>query len=253
MKLTIITVCYNSAETIADTIRSVAAQTFSSIEYIVVDGGSTDGTLHLVEQFGSIVTKLIHGPDKGIYDAMNKGICAATGDVIGFVNADDFYAAENVLSKVSAVFSDSEVDICYGDLCYVKQWDILSIVRYWRSSPFHPGLFEKGWCPPHPTFFVRRQFYERLGGFDLNFRLAADMELMMRLLEVHRVRARYLPELMIKMRMGGVTNRNLKNIVKQNGEILRALRQYGLRASVSRLIFGKMASRGLQFFTRPKL
>lgn len=251
-KVSLITVVFNNEATIADTIRSVAAQTYGNVEYLIIDGQSSDGTLARIRAHGGVVTHLVSEPDRGIYDAMNKGIALASGEIIGFINADDFYASAEVLARVAAAFEDPDVDACYGDLCYVKQHDTSAVVRYWRSSGFHPRAFESGWCPPHPTFFVRREIYERFGSFDLSYRIAADVELMMRFLEVHRVRAKYIPTVLVKMRMGGTTNRSLTNIVKQNGEILRALRQHGLRASVVRLLGNKMVSRGLQFLVRPR-
>lgn len=252
MKISVITVCYNSAETIDHTLRSVQEQTHRDVEHIIIDGGSRDNTLEVVASEGAHVAKLVSEKDNGIYDAMNKGIALASGDIIGFINADDFYASSDVLAKVSAIFADQAVDACYGDLCYVRQDDTSAVVRYWQSSDFRPGAFEVGWCPPHPTFFVRREIYERFGGFDLSYRIAADVELMMRFLEVQQVRVKYIPEVLVKMRMGGTTNRSLSNIVKQNKEILRALKAHGLRSSVLRLIASKLVSRGRQFFVRPK-
>lgn len=251
MKISIITVCYNADKTIAHTLRSVRAQTYGDTEHIVVDGGSKDNTLGVVAVEGMHVAKLVSEKDAGIYDAMNKGVALASGDIIGFINADDFFASSDVLSKVAMVFNDPNVDACYGDLCYVGQNDTATIVRYWQSSVFRPNAFEVGWCPPHPTFFVRREIYERFNGFDLNYKIAADVELMMRFLEVHQVRVQYIPEVLVKMRMGGTTNRSLGNIVKQNQEILRALNAHGLHSSILRLIGHKIVSRALQFFVRP--
>jgi glycosyltransferase involved in cell wall biosynthesis len=252
MKISVITVCYNSAQTIGDTLRSVREQTYGEIEHIVIDGGSNDNTLSVVKIEGPHVAKVVSERDNGIYYAMNKGIALATGAIIGFINADDLYASPEVLAKVAALFDDPNVDASYGDLFYVKQDNTGAVVRYWQSSNFRSGTFEAGWCPPHPTFFVRSEIYQRFGMFDLSYRIAADVELMMRFLEVHQVRAKYLPEVLVKMLMGGTTNRNLVNIVKQNGEILRALKQHGLRSSMVRLISNKIVSRGVQFFVRPK-
>lgn len=216
-----------------------------------MDGASTDGTLDIAKHHSLRLAQLISEPDLGIYDAMNKGLKLATGDVIGFINADDFYASPIVLSKVAKVFNDSNVDACYGDLCYVRQDDTSTLVRYWQSSDFRTGSFAIGWCPPHPTLFVRREIYERFGHFDLNYKLAADVELMMRFLEVHHIRTMRIPEVLVKMRMGGATNRNLKNILSQNREVLHALRQHGLPASFVRLFGSKLISRSRQFFLRP--
>jgi len=249
-KITVITVCYNSAETIRDTLESVAAQTGPLIEHIVVDGGSKDGTMDIVRQF-SHVTRYVSEPDRGIYDAMNKGIAMATGDVIGFINSDDFYAGPDVLASFMKIFEDPLIEACYADLCYVKQNDTQRVVRYWRSSEFIPGLFSRGWCPAHPTFFVRREVYDLFGGFDLDYKIAADVELMMRFLEANHVRSCYIPRVLVKMRMGGTTNRSIGNVIKQNREVWRAFKKNSLRLSLVCFIVGKLLSRGWQFISRP--
>jgi glycosyltransferase involved in cell wall biosynthesis len=252
MKISIVTVCYNSAHTIGDTLRSVRDQTHGNIEHIIVDGQSSDTTLNVIATEGAHVARLVSEKDKGIYDAMNKGIGFATGEVVGFINADDFYASVDALAKVAAVFNDPDVGACYGDLCYVGQENTSTLVRYWKSSEFHSGAFEFGWCPPHPTFFVRRGVYQRFGDFDLSYKIAADVELMMRFLEVRKIRTKYIPAVLVKMRMGGTTNKNLRNIVLQNREVLQALQNHGLKSSVWRLIGSKLFSRGLQFLVKPR-
>ncbi|MBB2821420.1 glycosyltransferase [Rhizobium phaseoli] len=244
-KISIITVVFNNEATIADTIESVRAQNYPNMEYIVVDGLSKDRTLDRINERRDIITRLVSEEDFGIYDAMNKGISLATGDVIGFINGDDFYMP-GALAKVAEAFRDPALEACYGDLCYVRQDDTSTIVRDWRSSPFVPRAFEKGWCPPHPTFFVRREVYKRLGSFDLYYRIAADVELMMRFLERHRIKSKYLPGTMVKMRMGGTTNRSWRNILQQNKEILFALEAHGLRASPVHFFSRKLLSRGMQ-------
>lgn len=249
--MSLITVCWNSSATIEDTLRSVAAQTYPSIEHIIVDGGSSDGTMSIVGRFPH-VAKAVSERDRGIYDAMNKGIRMSTGEIIGTINADDFYAAADVLARVAAVFEDPTIDVCYGDLCYVGARDATRIIRYWRSSKFEPGLYQYGWCPPHPTFFVRRSVYDRLGKYDLSYKIAADVDLTMRYLVKHGVRSRYLPHVLVKMRVGGTTNKSLRNIVKQNLEIWRALKAYGLKPSITRFLAGKAVSRLKQFATRPR-
>jgi glycosyltransferase involved in cell wall biosynthesis len=251
MKISVVTVTWNSARTIGDTLASVNAQTHGDVEHVVVDGGSTDATLAIVRSEGQRVATLVSEPDKGIYDAMNKGLGLARGDVIGLINSDDFLASPDVLSTVAAAFADPAVDAVYGDLCYVDPVDTTRVVRYWRSSPFRPGLFARGWAPPHPTLYVRREVYERLGGFDLAYPLAADLELMARFFEVHHLRARYLPEVLVRMRTGGATNRSLRNIVRQNREIWHALHRHGLAGSMSGFFIGKLVSRGRQFLSRP--
>ena len=251
LKISIITVCFNSDKTIADTLRSARDQTHADIEHIIVDGGSKDDTLAVVALEAMPGHKLVSEKDKGIYDAMNKGIALATGDVIGLINSDDFYPTPHVLETVAAALEASGADSCYGDLCYVQQDDVSKIVRYWRSAPFAPGLFGRGWCPPHPTFFVRREVYERLGGFDLGFKIGADIELMARFMEVGRISSQYIPQVLVHMRMGGTTNRSISNVVKQNLEIRRGFLALGLGFSWWRFMGNKVVSRALQFVRRP--
>jgi glycosyltransferase involved in cell wall biosynthesis len=246
----IITVCYNSASTIADTLRSIAEQTYPHIQHIIVDGASTDDTLRVIQSHSKRVAHLISEPDRGIYDAMNKGIGVASGDIIGFLNADDFYAEPDAVAAVASMFDDPGVDACYGDLQYVRPDDLNVVVRHWRSSPFRPGLFLQGWVPPHPTFFVRRRAYVDWGRFDLQFRIAADIELMMRFLEVHGTRARYLPKVLVKMRMGGTTNKSWRNVLQQNREIWHALKMHGLQPSLPNFVMGKLLSRSRQYLFR---
>lgn len=251
MKISVITVCFNSGAHIADALRSVDAQTWPNIEHIVVDGASRDNTLQVVDSFRRPWRRVVSERDDGIYDAMNKGVRLATGDVIGFINSDDFYASTEVLAQVAAIFEEPGVDACYGDLCYVRQDNVAKIVRYWRSSAYKSGMFARGWVPPHPTLFVRRRVFERYGVFDLQYRIAADFELMARLIEVHRINTVYLPKVLVKMRLGGTTNRSWSNIVKQNCEILHALKAHRLRTSLFGFVIGKLVSRGRQFFARP--
>jgi GT2 family glycosyltransferase len=182
---------------------------------------------------------------------MNKGIGLATGEVVGFLNADDFYADDRVITRVAEVFSDPAIDACFADLLYIDQQNPRKIVRYWKSCAYQPGMFEFGWVPPHPTFFVRRSVYQRLGGFNLNFSLAADMELMLRFLAVHKIRSVYLPDTLIKMRMGGATNQSLANVIKQNREILAALKLHGFRVSWFFFLGYKFWSRGKQYLVHP--
>ena len=251
MKISIITVVLNAATTVEDTLRSVASQTYPEIEHIVVDGGSTDGTLEIIQRHRDRIATLISEPDRGIYDAMNKGIAVATGDIIGTLNADDIYADEQVLEKIARVFTDPAIGACHADLVYVARADLDKIIRYWKSCPYTDGLFEKGWLPAHPTFFVRRALYRRYGGFDLKFRFQADFELTMRLLAVHKVRSVYLPEVIVKMRMGGVSNRSVWNVIKGNLEAYRACRLHGLRVTPL-FVVRKVVSRLPQFFNRPE-
>ena len=251
MKITVVTVCYNSAVHIADALRSVEAQTHPDIEHLVIDGGSVDGTLDIVTTHQQPWRKLTSEPDHGIYDAMNKGLARATGDIVGFLNSDDFYPRPDVLAMVARSFAaDPKLEAVYGDLCYVKQFQTKVVARYWRSSNYQPGLFLHGWAPPHPTVFVRKQVYDRLGGFDLNYRLASDWDLLARFFEVNRIRTLYLPSVLVHMRLGGVTNRSWGNICKQNKEIWRAARSHGMPISLVGFAFRKLWSRGRQFLTR---
>jgi len=251
MKISVITVSYNSAKTIADTIRSVASQKYYDFEHLIIDGNSSDATISVVEAHRHSNLTLASEADKGIYDAMNKGIAMAAGDIIGFINADDFYTSPDVLSKIAAAFEVSDADCCYGDLCYVKQLDTSKIVRYWRSAPFRPGLFGKGWCPPHPTFFVKRLVYERLGGFKLDLKIAADVELMARFLEVGRISSYYIPEVLVHMRMGGASNRSLSNVIRLNLEIRRGFLLLGMKFSWILFLGCKVISRAQQLVRRP--
>lgn len=251
MKISVITVCYNCALHVADTLRSVESQTWPDLEHVIVDGASTDDTMRIVRSRPQPWRRVISESDSGIYDAMNKGIGLAQGEVIGFINSDDVYASPNVLAHVARVFTDESVDACYGDLCYVKQDDLTSVVRYWRSSQFSPGSFARAWAPPHPTFFARKSVFERLGGFDLQYRIAADLELMARYMEVNRISTRHIPEVLIKMRMGGTTNRSWSNVLRQNREIWRALSTLGLHPNLASFAAGKVFSRGKQFFLSP--
>lgn len=250
MKISILTVCYNSAATIESTLKSVASQKHPDIEYIIVDGGSTDGTLDIIKRYKN-VTVLVSEPDNGIYDAMNKGIKLASGDVIGTLNADDFYISDSALNDVAKVFEDDAIEACFADLIYVDQDDTDKIVRYWKSQTYKSGLFKQGWMPAHPTFFVRKNIYEKFGVFDLNFKIAADFELLFRLIEKNQIRTVYLPKVIIKMRLGGTTNKNLRNIRIQNKEIIRILREYYKDFSIYKFWIAKIFNRFFQFINRP--
>jgi glycosyltransferase involved in cell wall biosynthesis len=241
--ISVITVSFNSRETIADTIESVAAQTHPRIEHIVVDGASTDGTLEVLHRFRGRLSKVVSEPDEGIYAAMNKGLAMATGDVVGTLNSDDVYADENVLGMVAEVFRDDAVDVCYGDIFYVDKGDLNRIVRRWKSEPFRPGLFEQGWMPPHPAFFIRRRVLGRVGPFEASYRFAADFDFMLRALHVQQLRSTYLPRELVKMRVGGETNSSVMNVLKGNIEAYRSCRKYGL--GVSPLFIAKKILRKL--------
>jgi glycosyltransferase involved in cell wall biosynthesis len=221
MKITIITATYNSAATVRDTLSSIAGQQYNDIEHIIVDGLSKDGTLAIVNEFPH-VARVISEKDNGIYDAMNKGIQLATGEVIGILNSDDFYNDQAVLEKVMSVFNDPAVDTVYADLQYVRQDNTQIVTRTWKAGSFQKRDFYYGWMPPHPTFFVRRRVYEKAGVFNIALRSAADYEFMLRVLVKHNINARYIPEVLVKMRSGGMSNASWKNRLKANKEDLMA-------------------------------
>jgi glycosyltransferase involved in cell wall biosynthesis len=243
-RISLITVCWNAERTIADTLRSIDTQTYRDFEHIIIDGGSSDSTLAIIALAPADNRRVLSGRDGGIYEAMNKGIGLASGDIIGFLNADDTFESSDSLEIVAAALDDEAYDGCYGDLIYVSNQHPDRKVRYWKSCAFESGTFGRGWCPPHPTF------YERFGTFDLRYRLAADVELMMRFLEVARIRTLYIPRLLVRMRLGGATNKNIQNISRQNKEVLRALADHGLRVSTLMFWASKLVNRLGQFVKR---
>ncbi|HAJ80180.1 MAG TPA: glycosyl transferase [Fibrobacteres bacterium] len=248
--MSIITVCYNSVSTIEDTLLSVANQKHTNKEHIVIDGASTDATMETVRRYSSIL-RSISEPDRGVYDAMNKGIAMATGEIVGTLNADDVYADDSVLAQVAEIFTDPNVDACYADLVYVDQYDSAKIVRYWKSRDYREGLFECGWMPAHPTFFVRRSVYERFGDFDLSFHRQSDFELTLRFLAIHKIKSVYIPKIWVKMRMGGVSNNSISGIIEGNIEAYKACRKNNLDVYMLPFIARKLFSRLPQFFKKP--
>lgn len=251
MKISVVTVVRNSIGTIEATLQSVLSQRYPDVEHIVVDGASSDGTLDIIQQYRPLVARVVSEPDQGIYDAMNKGLRLGTGEVIGFLNADDVYADNTVLSQVAKAFSDPDVDACYADLVYVDAQDPEKIVRYWRSCEYRAGLFERGWMPAHPTFFVRRRFYKECGAFDLAFPRQSDFELTMRFLAINKIRSVYVPKIWVRMRTGGASNNSLKGILEGNIEAYRACKKNGLAVGPL-FVPRKMLSRIPQFFARPE-
>ena len=227
MKISIVTVVWNNAKTIKDAINSVLNQSYKDVEYIVIDGVSTDGTIEIVQSYGDRI-KFISEKDNGLYDAMNKGIGLATGDVVGILNSDDFYAGDKILQIVADEFIKGNADSVYANLEYVDANDPKRVIRYWKSKKYQNGLFRSGWHPAHPTFFVKREIYEKYGVFDLSFKIAADYELMLRFFEKYNITSSYVDEVFVKMRMGGESNRSIKNIIKANMESYRAWQTNGL-------------------------
>ena len=248
MKVSIITVSFNSEKTIIDTIQSVLSQDYKDIEYIIIDGLSKDNTINIVNSFGDKISKFVSEKDKGLYDAMNKGIDLATGEVIGFLNSDDFYANGQVISKIVKTFQ-KETDAVYADLVYVAAQDKLKITRTWKSGTYVSGSFLKGWMPPHPTFFVRKSIYQQYGKFTDKLRSAADYELMLRFIHKHKINLAYLPEVIVHMRAGGTSNASLKNRIKANREDKLAWKMNDLKPSPLTFI-RKPFSKITQFFKK---
>lgn len=249
MKVSIITISYNSAETIEDTIRSVVSQSYPDIEYIIVDGKSTDATMSIVERYNTRIDKAISEPDKGLYDAMNKGIRMATGDIIGVLNSDDFYCDEHVIRDMVQLFERTKCDGAYADLLYVHRNDTTRIVRTWKAGQYTEGKFLRGWMPPHPTFFVKAEVYHKYGLFNTAFRSAADYEIMLRFIHKHCIRIAYLPRVITHMRTGGQSNVSLRNRIKANMEDRLAWKVNGLRPGLFTLT-RKPLSKIVQYFRK---
>ena len=229
MKISIITVCFNSASTIEQSFQSFFSQDYEDAELIVVDGGSTDGTLEIIEKYKDQIGATISEPDDGIYDAMNKGIELATGDVIGILNSDDFYASKTIISQVAKVLSEEDVDAVYGDVAIVSPKNLEKVVRYYSSKAFRPEGFAYGYMPAHPTFFTYKKFYTKQGGFKTDYHIAADYELLIRFLVNDKLRSRYMELHMITMRLGGRTSSSLYGYYILNKEVIRACRENGIK------------------------
>lgn len=228
MKVSLITVCYQAEQTIAACIDSVLSQDYPDIEYIIIDGNSKDRTAEIVRSYGERIAVFVSEKDAGIYDAMNKGILRATGDLVGILNADDLYAYPGVISDVVHAIREKQADAVYGDLVYVDEKDTTRVKRYWKSGAYKDGSFRWGWMPPHPTFFVKRACYGQYGLFNTTFRISADYEMMLRLVHKNRVRVAYLPKVLIRMRLGGVSNASVQNRMLGNREDRRAWELNGL-------------------------
>jgi len=225
LKISIITVVWNNAKTIKDAIDSVLGQSYKNIEYIVVDGASTDGTVEIVQSYGDKISKFVSEKDKGLYDAMNKGVELATGDVVGILNSDDFYIDERVIERVVKEFEEKRVDSVFADLVFVKPSNLDRVVRYYDSSHFAPSKFAYGWMPAHPTFFVKREVYEKYGVFKTDYRIAADYELLTRFLSKNKISYSYIKAPIVKMRIGGASTSGIKSNYVLNKEIIRACKE----------------------------
>jgi glycosyltransferase involved in cell wall biosynthesis len=216
VKVSIITVVYNGSQTVKGCIESVLSQTYNNIEYIVIDGNSTDGTQQIIENFGLKIAVFKSEPDNGIYDAMNKGIALATGDIVGILNADDLYKDNRVIEKIVNKLEETQAEGLYADLIFVDGSNLNKVTRYWKSGSYDNNSFLYGWMPPHPTFFVKRASYQKYGVFSLNLGTAADYELLLRLIHKHRLKIAYLQEITVLMRAGGASNDSAKSRIKAN-------------------------------------
>lgn len=251
MKVSIITVCFNSAGTIRDTIESVLAQTYSDIEYIVVDGASKDNTLDIVREYESRIAMIISEPDKGIYDAMNKGIQAATGDIVGILNSDDFYESYSVIEDVVKAFQSSpSADVVYGDVVFVSPDNLDVVTRHYDASHFKAWKLRFGWMPPHPATFVKKSAYQNVGSYSLGYRIAADYEMFVRLLLINNCQYERIDRVLVRMRAGGVSTSGIKSSIQLNSEIVRACRSNGVYTNFL-MILSKIPFKLLELRRRP--
>jgi glycosyltransferase involved in cell wall biosynthesis len=248
MKVSIITATYNSDSTVRDTLESVAAQTYSNIEHIIVDGLSKDNTLEIVAEYPH-VAKVISEKDDGIYDAMNKGILAATGDIIGILNSDDFYPNSGIIQRVVKEFQEKKVDTTIGDILFVSPSNLKKIVRYYSGGKWKPSKFVRGYMPPHPSFFVYKKFYDELGLYQIDYKIAADYELLIRFLATNKLSYSYIPEAIVYMREGGVSNASIKSRYVLNREIVRACKENGLDTNMLKLCL-KYFSKIFEYFPK---
>lgn len=226
--ISVITAVFNRVATIGQTLDSVRAQTWPNVEHLVIDGASTDGTLDLLQSRRAELSVLLSEPDSGIYDALNKGLALARGDLVGLLHSDDIYAHARVLERIAQAFADPRIDGVYGDLDYVSSTDPTRLVRRWRAGDYHPKRLARGWMPPHPTLYLRRSVIERWGGFDTDFRIAADYDAVLRYLARGRLHLAYIPEVLVRMRLGGASNRSLSHILRKSREDYRALRRHNV-------------------------
>ena len=248
LKVSVITACFNRRDTIGDALASVRAQAGVEIEHIVVDGGSTDGTLDLIERQRASIARLIPGPDKGVYDALNKGIAAASGDVIAFLHSDDIYEHPEVVSRVVQRMERDSLDALYGDVAFVRNEAPDRIVRVYSSRRFSPSRIAWGWMPAHPALFIRTEVYRRQGVFKTDYRIAADFEFVARIFSSGRLRYVYVPEVMVRMRMGGLSTRGWRSTLLLNSEVLRACRENGIRTNYLKIL-SKYPAKALEFMT----
>lgn len=246
--ISLITITYNSAKTLRHTIDSIRNQTYREMEYIIVDGGSTDGTLDVIEENNDLVTKWVSEPDGGIYDAINKGIAMASGEYVGLLHADDMLADNGVLKAIYHAIDQHRPDALYGDLDYISASDNARLIRRWISSPFHPIMLKRGWMPPHPTLYVKREWFNHIGNYNSQMKIAADYDFILRLFSKPNLETIYLPQCLVKMRVGGASNRSIKNIIIKMKEDYQAIKNNHIGGLATLLV--KNFSKVGQFFNK---
>jgi glycosyltransferase involved in cell wall biosynthesis len=236
IKISIITVCFNSAATIEDTLRSVAEQTHPDVEHIIIDGGSSDRTMGVVDRYRAGLSQVVSEPDAGIYDAMNKGLALATGEIIGFLNADDHYAHPKVIAQVALAMEQEKLGALFGDVAFYRPDEPQRVLRRYRSDRFRPGRIPWGWMPAHPALFLRRDVFEKVGPFKTDYRIAGDFELVARVFHEGGIRYRHLPEVLVRMRTGGISTGGWRNTILLNREVLRACRENGISTNLLKVL-----------------
>jgi len=250
LKISVITAVWNSETTVGEAIASVASQTHADLEHVIMEGNSSDGSLAAIERAAHPRMRLISEPDDGIYDALNKGVKNATGDVIGFIHSDDFLAHNGALARIAAAFDDPAVEAVFSDLDYVSQADTSRVIRHWSTGPYHPRRLKYGWMPAHPTLYLRRGVYERFGAYDKNLRIAADYDFILRYFSQATGKSVYIPEVLYKMRVGGVSNRNWAKICQKMEEDMLAIRRNRVGGVYTLAL--KNLSKVSQFLVRPQ-
>jgi glycosyltransferase involved in cell wall biosynthesis len=245
--ISIITVCHNSALTIRDTIKSVLEQSYSRIEYIIIDGNSIDGTIEIIRSFPKGISRFVSEPDKGMYDAINKGIKLATGEIVGILNSDDFFYDKDIVKQIAETFMDQQTDAIFGDAVFVKPLNTNKLVRYYSSKNFIPSRFRFGYMPAHPTFYVKREFFEELGYYKTDYKIGADFDLLVRFLYVNHLKYRYIEKPFLIMRMGGISNKSIISKITLNKEIARACRENNLSTNYL-FIYSKYFTKVFEFF-----
>jgi glycosyltransferase involved in cell wall biosynthesis len=252
LKISIITVCYNSEKTIRDTIESVLSQSYLEIEYIIIDGKSTDNTMDIISEYQNKIAKIISAPDQGIYDAMNKGIRLATGDVIGILNSDDFFVSPGVITNVVNSFkSEPNSSLVFGDVILVEPLNTLKITRYYSSKRFSPWKLRFGWMPPHPASFFKRSAYEQVGNYSLDYKIASDYEMFVRMLMVHKISYSRINKVLVRMRAGGLSTSGVKSSFLLNSEIVKACKRNGIYTNIFFVLL-KIPFKVLELFRKPK-